>query len=169
MTIGPEPIKRIERMSSLAGICQSHQRDELVEQVDGVPGPRRRLGVVLDREGGDVEAAEALECPVVEVLVGGNRGSEARLDLLREEVGRDQSLALRGRPVDEAPQVDCEPVVVGGDLHPAVLETTHWVVASVVAERELEGRRSQRSAEDLVAETDPEDGYLPQNSGQGLG
>src|SRR5438105_15314176 len=68
MTMGPEPITRIEPMSSRLGT--GHQLPEPFEQVPAVVGAGCGLGVVLDAEGRDIEAPQALEGAIVEVPVG---------------------------------------------------------------------------------------------------
>src|SRR3954463_2456645 len=73
MMIGPEPMTRTLSMSSRRGIRRGpfcwaessaaalHQVDERVEQRVGVVRTRRRLGVVLHREGRQVEQPQPLD------------------------------------------------------------------------------------------------------------
>src|SRR5688572_10525880 len=81
MTIGPEPMMRIEWMSVRLGISRSgHELAELLEQVAGVMRARARLGVVLHAERRDVAAPQPLDDAVVEVDVGDVRRWERSLD-----------------------------------------------------------------------------------------
>src|SRR3954453_21365386 len=98
MTIGPEPRIRILWRSSRRGTGQLP--DEVVEQADRVVRAGPGLGVVLDAPGGDVEQADALDRPVVEVHVRELRLAEVRLQ------------PLPGLTFDR------EAVVLGGDGDP---------------------------------------------------
>src|SRR5215211_6295092 len=62
------PRARNVRCSAIS--CLLHQTRELLEQGVGVMGAGGRLGVVLDREGGHVQALQALDDAVVGVGVG---------------------------------------------------------------------------------------------------
>ncbi len=101
-------------MSLRLGIELFHFLDELVEEVLAVVGPGGRLGVVLDREGGELAVAHALQGVVVQVDVG------------------DLHLLL-----GQAVEVDDEAVVLGGDLDRPGRQVFHGVVGAVVAELEL--------------------------------
>src|SRR5436309_15310894 len=67
MTIGPGPITRIRWTSVRLGT--RHQLAELPEEMARVVRPGGGFGVVLDRERRHVQAAHALERPVVQVPV----------------------------------------------------------------------------------------------------
>src|SRR3546814_11179660 len=75
MTMGPEPMTRTELMSSRLGMrcflaeVAADQFSEPVEQVVGIVGARGSLGVVLHREGGDVQCAQPLDDLVVQADV----------------------------------------------------------------------------------------------------
>ena len=148
MTIGPEPISRIDSMSSAAGHQASrcvHEVGEEVEQVAGVVGAGAGLGVVLHAEGGHVGAAEALDHAVVEVHVGD-------LDAAPSESAATAKLwfwlvistAAGGQAADR-------------------------VVAAVVAERQLVGGAAEGRGQELVAEADAEDRHLAEQAADGLG
>src|SRR5918995_5586055 len=67
------------RRTSLCG--SFHEVDEAVEQVGGVVRARRGLGVVLDREGGHLEALQPFDDVVVEAHVAHPHPTERRLRL----------------------------------------------------------------------------------------
>src|SRR5690606_18309548 len=129
MTIGPDPMTRTEEMSSRLGMCAllaerlDDEIAETVEQVVGVVRAARGLGVVLHREGGDVEGLEALHDVVVEAEV-------AHLDAA--EAGGAVERAVEGRR-------DREAVVVRRDLDAARLLVAHGLVDAAVPERQLVG------------------------------
>src|SRR5688572_22308814 len=128
MTIGPAPRTRILWMSSRLGNgCAPHLRDELVEQVQRVVRSRPRLRVVLDAAGRDVEQADALDRPVVEVHV------------------RQLGLAEVGLQALARLALDREAVVLRGDRDPVRAQVLDRVVAAAVAERELEGLQADRT------------------------
>ena len=114
---------------------------EAVEEVVGVVRAGGRLGVVLHREGGDVEGAEALDDVVVEPDV-------AHLDA---------AVAVRAVELALERRVDGEAVVVRGDLDAAGRLVEHRLVDAAVAERQLVGAEAERAAEQLVAEADAEE------------
>src|SRR5690348_13306584 len=116
MTMGPDPMTRIELRSSRRGtfvLPAVHQRGELVEQVAGVVGAGARLGVVLHREAPAAVGPQAADGAVVEVDV-------ADLD-----------------PVADGGGVDGVVVVVRGDLHRTGGLAPDRLVAPVVAEGQL--------------------------------
>ena len=65
--------------------------------------------------------------------------------------------------------VDGEVVVLAGDLDLPGADVPDRVIATVVAERELHGARPERPAQQLVAEADPEDGDIADQSGDLVG
>src|SRR5438876_12431125 len=97
--------------------------------------PGRRLGVVLHGQQGLAAVAEAFQGLVVEVDV-------RVLDVvLAQRVG-----------------VDGEAVVLRGDLHAAAAEVLDRMVAAAMAELELVRLAAESEAEELVAQTNAEDG-----------
>src|SRR4051812_19906540 len=104
-------------MSSLRGMVR-HQQIELFEQVTGVVRSWAGLGMVLHAERGRAEHAQTFAHAVVEVDVGhlGDAG---------ERVGCDREVVVLARDLD----------LIGG-------ETAYWVVATVMTERQLLGRRA---------------------------
>jgi hypothetical protein len=101
----------------------------------------RGLGVILHAEHGMTAVAKALQRLVVEIHV------------------RELDLALRERI-----RVNCETVIVRGNLHLAGDAVEHGLVGAAVAELQLVGLPAEREAEDLVAEADAEHGYLADQS-----
>src|SRR3954447_4984342 len=101
MTIGPEPMTRTWWMSSRRGMgsAPSHQGGEAVEQAGRVVRTGCGLGVVLDAEGGDALAGQALDGAVVGTGVAQVDRAERRVDA-RPGLARDR-----------------EPVVLAGDRH----------------------------------------------------
>src|SRR5687768_4618435 len=97
MTIGPEPITRIDEMSSRLGI-RLQKLYETVKQIGSVVWSSCGLGVVLDAEGWLLQQRDALHAVVIEVDVGDASGAERRVE----------------RALDR--RVHREPVVVRGDL-----------------------------------------------------
>ena len=106
-----------------------HHLDKAREQVVRILRAGRGFGMVLHREGGHLGGSDALDDPVVQVHVG------------------DLSGAKRAFGHGEV-------VVLAGDLHHAVSQAPHGVVAAVVAEGELGDRATERGGEELVAEAD---------------
>src|SRR4051794_6529018 len=125
MTIGPEPMTSTDEMSVLRGtaglLARGHQVGEPVEQVSRVVRAGRGLGVVLHREGGDVEAAQPLRDAVVEADVAYLGGTERRLE-----------------PAAVLGPLDGEPVVVRRHLDLAGGAVEHRKVDPAVAVAELE-------------------------------
>src|SRR3954447_3029716 len=95
MTIGPEPMSRIDSRSSLRGM-PVHQLVELVEEVARVVWPRSRFGMMLHAEGGRVVYAQTFAHAVVEVDVGHLRRARQRVDHDREVVVLARDLDLVG-------------------------------------------------------------------------
>src|SRR3954449_815196 len=143
MTIGPEPITSTWWMSSRFGTGGLHQVDEPAEQGRRVVRAGSGLGVELDAERRDVEAAQALDDVVVEADVA---------DL-------DRPVGGVGRPVERG--VDGEAVVVAGHADGAADPVEHRLVQAAVAEAQLVGAQAQRAAEDLIAEADAEQRPAP--------
>src|SRR6185436_19114439 len=158
MTIGPEPITRTERMDASRGTSAprpggdrrrqaahdrdraaiamlGHLGDELAEEIVAVVRSGARLGVVLDREDGEVAMAEALDGAVVQVHV-------RQLE----------------RGIVEERGIHREAVVLRGDLDLSGAQVLHRMVRPTVAELELEGLAAAGEPEDLVAEADAKDG-----------
>src|SRR5690606_17653621 len=141
MTMGPAPMMRMLWRSVRLGILCSgslsagafHQRDELVEQVADVAGPRAGFRMPLETERRPVRPGKALDRTVEEGAVR---------DL---QVGRQ---AVRGHR---------EAVVLAGDHHPAVALVAHRMVRPVVAELHLLRAGAAGEGEYLVAEADAED------------
>src|SRR5690606_42043240 len=71
--------------------------------------------------------------------------SESGVDPFRQQLSPDQTLTGRGIVSRQAPEVDGEAVVLGGDLDPVVHEAAHGMVAAVVAEGQLEGGGDRKS------------------------
>src|SRR6478752_3595523 len=149
MTMGPEPMTRTLWMSSRLGIVLlgragdggEHEVSEAVEEVVGIVRAGGGLGVVLHREGGDVEGPQPLHHLVVEAHV-------AHLDAA-VAVGAVERPLQRG--------LDGEPVVVRRDLDAAGLLVEHGLVDAAVAEGQLVRVEPERAAEQLVAEADAEE------------
>ena len=171
MTIGPEPMTRtaldvvalghylvssVSNRSLLSrgllgrlrrgfeAVCPSGGDDhvpEAVEEVVGVVRAGGRLGVVLHREGRDVERPQALDDVVVEPDV-------AHLDA---------AVAVRAVELALDRGLDGEAVVVRGDLDAAGGLVEHRLVDAAVSERQLVGAEPERAAEQLVAEADAEE------------
>src|ERR1700683_5199653 len=127
MTIGPEPIRQIERRSSRRG--SAHLLQPAPEERTGVVGAGPRLGVELHRGGAELGIAEALASAVVE-----------------RDVARLRVVAG-----------DREAVVLAGHEHAAARALKDRVVGAAMAEAELEGRPPGREREQLVSEADAED------------
>ena len=115
---------------------------------------RRRLGVVLDAEGRQVEAPQAFQRAVVEVPVGEGGAPQ---------VGRGDAVGIAHPRVG----IDGEPVVVAGDLHDARLQVLHRLVHAPVAELHLVGAAAEGMGEQLVAQADPEDRHLAEQRTRG--
>src|SRR5438270_13378744 len=110
MTIGPEPISRILRRSSLLGMALPGSLDlpyEPVEQVPRVVSPWSGLWVVLHSRARNVHQRETLDCAVVQVDVGELGSPEVCLPAHR--------LVVVDRPRAAGPQ-HREAVVLAGDL-----------------------------------------------------
>src|SRR5437868_12707834 len=137
MTIGPEPMTRMDLMSLRLGT--GHDLTELVEQVGGVVGTGGGLGVVLHAEGPAVEQPQALDALVVEVDVA------------------DLGPAVGGVERRVEGGLDREAVVVRGDLDLTGAQVLDRLVHAAVAVAELVGRQAERAAEELVAEADAEE------------
>src|SRR4051794_38651196 len=125
--------------------------EEGVEEVAGIVRARAGLGVVLDGRGGDVLEHQALDRAVVEVEMG---------ELGDAEVGLPVDRLVRLYPRLSARSLDREAVVLRGDVDPPRRQLLDRVVGAAVAEGELEGLQADRTAEQLVAEADAEDGPL---------
>ena len=122
-----------------------HQFYEVIEQVIRIVRARRCFGVVLDGEGGLVFTAESLVCIVVEVQV-------RQLDIF----------------FFKRIHVNAEAVVLAGDFDFSRLEILDGVVGSSVAELELVCFGAERQGENLVAETDAEDGDFAEQFADGF-
>src|SRR5438034_3652839 len=152
MTIGPEPITRIRWTSVRLGT--RHQLAELPEPVARVVRPGGGFGVVLDRERRHVQAAQALERPVVQVPVRQGHPAERRRN--------DRRLTLSPGGACPPPlRIDGEPVVVGGHLDPASDQVADGLIRPAVAELHLVGPPIERQPEQLMPQTDPNTGTLP--------
>src|SRR6266404_5633895 len=122
-----------------------HHLHEPPEQIPRIVRPRRRLGVVLHREGRPAAHDEPLAGPVVEVDVRDLRLPPQRLHVHRK------------------------PVVLRRDLHLPRREVLHRLIPAVVAELELERLPPEREAHDLVPQTDTEDGHVAEELRHALG
>src|SRR2546428_2464318 len=122
-----------------------HQVREAVEQVAGVVRARRRLGMVLQAEHGQLGVAQALARPVVEVDV-------RRLPAAAGERGR----------------VHGEAVILRRDLHEPGREVTDRVVRAGVADRRLVRTAAGREPDDLVSEADAEDRHAADERAHGV-
>ena len=137
-----------------------------------VGGSRRRLGVVLDAERGDVEEGYALGRAVVEVDVREADAPEARVvdDGGDAAAHPEAQVAVGGVLGDavgelgdqraEAGEQDPEAVVLGGDLHAAGEQVHHGVVAAAMAELELLDLGAGGLADHLMPQADAEHGQL---------
>src|SRR5690625_3989268 len=142
MTIGPEPITSTELrsvrlgillVSSCGGVCRGGAEvDEPVEQVGGVVGSGRGLGVELRAEGWQVQAAQTFDDVVVEAVV-------TDLDPAVVRFWGVEGLPRRGG--------DGEAVVLAGDLDSAGGVVHHRLIDAAVAEGQLVGVETQGSAE----------------------
>ena len=112
-----------------------------------------RLGVVLHREGGQVEAGQAFDDVVVQPDVGDDDAAVAAAVVRRRRAG----LVERG--------VDREAVVVRGDLHLGGGAVEHRLVDAAVPVAELVGAVPERPAQELVAEADAEERDLAVQDG----
>src|ERR1700728_758726 len=112
-----------------------HHFPEILEEVMGVVGAGAGFGVVLHAEERHGAVAKAFEGVVVEVDVG-------ELDF---------------GSVDGV-RIDGEVVVVRGDLDLACIVAPDRMITAVMAEFELVGFPAEGEADELVAETDAEDG-----------
>src|SRR5215211_234080 len=156
MTIGPEPMTRILRRSSLRGNQSLH---EPIEEVQSVMRPRAGLRVVLHGRARHVAQDQALDRAVVQVQLLELRDAEVRLPA-HGLVGGDRSLAVRAE--------HREAVVLRGDLDSTRLQVLHRVVRAAMAERQLEGVEPDRPAEQLVAEADAPHRDLSDDAAYGL-
>src|SRR5487761_2223449 len=97
MTIGPEPITRIDRIAVRFGISATprqgtgavHQSGKLAEEITRVMGTRTSLGVILHRERSDLFRGDSLDDAIVEVAVRNGRITERGL-------AHGVSMVLRG-------------------------------------------------------------------------
>src|SRR5690606_7799467 len=125
------------------------EADEPVEQVGGVVRACRGLGVVLNGEGGQVEAREAFDDLVVEADVGDDDAAVAGRVVPGGApglvVGRLRHGGCAGRVDDGG--VDGEAVVVRGDLDLAGGAVEHGLVDAAVAVAELVGAVPEGAAE----------------------
>src|SRR5580658_4025825 len=112
-----------------------HHFAEVAEEVVGVVGAGAGFGVVLHAEERQRAVAQAFEGIVVEVDVG------------EVDFGGVERLGIDG-----------EVVIVAGDLDLAGVVALDGMIAAVVAELELVGFAAESEADELVAETDAEDG-----------
>src|SRR5437870_3911858 len=147
MTIGPEPMRRIERMSVRRGIeplSTLNRLDESPEQIPRVVWAGRRLRMILHGKGGLPLHGETLDGLVVQIEM---RHLGAAAERLR---------------------VDGEAVVLRRDLDLAGGEVLDRLVPPVVPELELERPPAEREAHDLVAEADAEHWHLAEELGDDL-
>lgn len=103
------------------------------------------LGVVLHREGRDIDTLQAFDHIVVQVDVRDEHTTVFAVFIRRFNDFADW-------------RVDREPVVVGGDLDLAGGHVTHRLIDAVMAELELVGIEAERTSEELVAEADAKEG-----------
>ena len=96
--------------------------------------------MVLHTEGPQRTAANPLDRLVIEIDVG-------YLDFLAEALGLDR-----------------KSVILGGDLNSSRGAIEHWLIGSTVTELQLVDVSAQRQAQQLVAQADPEDRFLPQQT-----
>ena len=128
---------KIDEISVRLGIEALHELFEVVEEIAAVVGAWASFGVVLDTEGRNVGAANSLDRHVVQVDV--------------RQLGSDTRKRLFGHRVI---------VVLRSDLDFVVGQTLHRMVSPVMPEGQLEGFRTDCGREQLVPETDAEDGHL---------
>ena len=92
-----------------------HELVKSFEQVATVVWSRPRFGVVLHAECRHIKAADSFDCLVVEIDM-------RDLDTVYQVVGH------------------AEVVILAGDLHGALGQVTHGMIATVMPKRQLEGR-----------------------------
>src|ERR1043165_2269386 len=138
MTIGPAPMTRMLLMSVRLGIrlfaalALVDHVDEAIEQVMAVGRAGRGLGMVLDREGRLVGAAQA--------LVGSVEQRDVRdLGALRQRLRNDS-----------------EAVVLRGDLDLARGQVLDRLVGAAMAPLHLARLAAERQRQDLMAKADAE-------------
>jgi hypothetical protein len=140
MTIGPEPMTKIFLRSDRLGIFDAlptgerclHESDELSEQIAGVMRAGCRFGVILHAEDRPLALAKAFDGLIIQIEM-------RQLELLGQ---------LR----------DGEAVVVRRDLDFAREEVLDGLVRSAVSELQFVRARAQGQTQNLMPQTDPEDG-----------
>src|ERR1017187_6847240 len=139
MMMGPEPMIRMRWRSSRLGMLfrLPHQPREIVEQIVRIVRAGRGFGMVLHTEYRLAAVAETFQRLIVQIDVGD-------FDLAQVERIR----------------VHGEPVIVRGDLHAPGEFIAHRMVGAAMSELELVGLAAKGEPEQLVAETDAEDGLL---------
>ena len=123
----------------LAGgaVAGRHHVNEAIEEIPGVMGTGAGFGVVLDGENRFRGVTKALERTIVEIDV--------------RWLGPDGG---------EAVCVNCEAMVLAGDLNFAGVEILHGLIAATMAELEFVRLSSQRQAQQLMSQANAEDGQL---------
>ena len=165
MMIGPEPMSEdrgdVLTLGHQITSIQSHELQEVVEQVSCVVWPRSGFGVILDAERRHIETSKPFERAVVEVLVGGDHRSELGLDLV---VAGDHGRADPSRSGGDSSVKDqrstANPWFCAVISTPPSPRRRDGVVAAVMAERELVGGGAEREPQHLVAEADAEHRHL---------
>ena len=143
MTIGPEPMRRIFCRSWRLGtafplLMLQHTGEKRCEELPGIVWPRRRFGMELYGEDGQLAMPHAFDGTVVEVDM-------RRLEGIRHGV-----------------RIDSEPVVFRGDQDPFGVQITDRLIAPMVAKFQFDGLGAAGQREELMPETDPHDRPDPQ-------
>src|SRR5688572_299656 len=115
-------------------------REKLIEEGDGVVRAGGGLGMILDREYGELLVAQPLDGAVVQVHV---RNLELRCT-------RDSLLIASDR----------EAVVLRGDEHRSRLYFLHRVISAAMAVWKLDGGSPECEPQQLMPETDTEERHL---------
>src|SRR5919197_5416516 len=190
MTIGPDPMRRILRMSSRLGISGAPQPGAPLRPSGfGAYGPGRASSSELWGRASRRQLQKAIEqvprivgpWPGLGVVLDGGPGDIPKHESLdgavvEVEVGElsgpelglppDRLVALDPRLTPRA--LDREAVVLRGDLDPPRLQVLDRVVGAAVAKGKLEGVKADRAAEELVAEADPDHWPLADHLPHGL-
>src|SRR5262245_48406751 len=130
---------RIFRRSLRFGIAD--QFKEFLEQIIGIVRARRRLRLVLDTECGYRPMLEPFDGVVV------------KIDVCNFDVAEIQAL-----------RIDRESVILRCDFHLPAFQIQHRMIAAVMSELELVCLPTESQTQNLVSETNPEDGFSPEKT-----
>src|SRR5690606_8856921 len=150
---GPALVRAVSRFSAgqdrFAGGGRSRVLadllEEFLEQIVGILGSGRGLGMVLNRVGRQAAVAQARHGPIIEVDMG------------HFDLGFVQGAGIHG-----------EPMVLGGYLHLARAQILYGMVRAAMPELELEGFSAQEIGQQLVAEADSENRLHPEQGFDGI-